>query len=141
RVIATCDISKPQGMRDQAIILLLSCLGLRAGEVSNMCLNDIDWIEGTLRVCGKARKETLLPLPQVVGDALLRYLNKARPVIAVKQFFLCLNAPYRPFACSNCISSIVRHALEQAGIMDAPSYGAHLLRHTAATNMLRQGAT
>src|SRR5690606_5455124 len=84
---------------------------------------------------------TLLPLPQVVGDALLRYLNKARPVIAVKQFFLCLNAPYRPFACSNCISSIVRHALEQAGIMDAPSYGAHLLRHTAATNMLRQGAT
>jgi len=141
RVIASCDLHTKQGLRDRAIILLLSRLGLRAGDVINMQMDDIDWAEGTLRVKGKSRREVLLPLPQEVGNALLAYIKKARPLVAIEKLFLCLNAPYRPFPTSGGISSIVSAALSRAGIKHPPSCGAHLLRHTAATNMLRKGAT
>jgi site-specific recombinase XerD len=141
RIIAACDIHTQQGIRDRAIILLLSRLGLRAGDIINMNIDDIDWNEGTLRVCGKGRRETLLPLTQDVGDALLTYLEKARPPVLIDKLFLCLNAPYRPFPFSNGISSVVSAALFRAGITNPPSRGANLLRHTAATNMLRNGAT
>ena len=140
-MITACNVDTPQGIRDRAIILLLSRLGLRAGEVSHMLIKDIDWLEGTLRVVGKGRRESVLPLPQEVGEALLAYLNEVRPQVAIDEIFLCLNAPYRPFACPNSISNIVGRALKLAGITNPPSYGAHLLRHTAATRWLRQGAS
>jgi len=140
-VIAACDIYTKQGLRDKAIILLLSRLGLRAGDVSNMQMNDIDWEMGTLRVSGKGRRETMLPLPQEVGNAILAYIEKARPIININKLFLCLNAPVRPFPSSSGISSIVSAALSRAGITNPPSRGANLLRHTAATHMLRKGAT
>jgi site-specific recombinase XerD len=141
KVIASCDIHTKQGLRDRAIILLLSRLGLRAGDVSEMHINDINWLQGTLKVFGKSRREVLLPLPQEVGDALLSYIKKARPLVFIDKLFLCLNAPYRPFPTSSGISSVVCSALLRANIENPPSCGAHLLRHTAATNMLRQGAS
>ena len=141
RVIVSCDIHTKQGLRDRAIILLLGRLGLRAGDISNMQLDDINWIEGTLRVCGKGRREAILPLPQEIGDALLAYIKTARPFVNVKKLFLCLNAPYRPFSTSSNISSVVNLALSRAEIKYPLTCGARLLRHTAATNMLRQGVT
>lgn len=141
RVIASCDVARPQGVRDRAILLLLARLGLRAGDILDMRFDDIDWREGTLSVRGKARREIRLPLPQDAGDALLDYLRDARPQVACDRVFLRSVAPHRALSRSSTVSSVVRHALEKAGINDAPSQGAHLLRHSAATSMLRSGAT
>jgi integrase/recombinase XerD len=138
RLIASCDSAMPAGIRDRAILLLLARLGLRAGDVLAMRFDDIDWAEGKLRVCGKGRREVCLPLPQDAGDALLDYLNRARPNAGYDRIFLRAIAPYRPV---KSISSVVRLGLERAGITDAPSHGARLLRHSAATGMLRAGVT
>jgi integrase/recombinase XerD len=138
RLITSCDVTTPAGIRDRAILLLLARLGLRAGDVLAMRFDDIDWTEGTLRVCGKSRREVCLPLPQDAGDALLDYLTRARPKVGYDRIFLRAIAPYRPV---RSISSVVRLGLERAGITDAPSRGARLLRHSAATGMLRAGVT
>ena len=141
RIIASCDLSKPHGIRDRAILLFLARLGLRAGDVLSMRLDDISWNEGTIRVRGKGRREVRLPLPQEAGDALIEYLSRARPRVDDHRVFLRSSAPYRPFKDSSVISGIVRLALGRAGIIDAPSRGANLLRHSAATSMLRAGAS
>jgi len=141
QLIASCDLTTPHGVRDRAVLLLLARLGLRAGDVLMMRLDDIAWNEGTIRVCGKGRREIRLPLPQDVGDALLDYINRGRPSADEERVFLRSAAPYWPFKGSSVISSIVRLALTRAGIVDAPSRGANLLRHSAATSMLRAGAT
>lgn len=141
RVIASCDLSRRHGLRDHAILLLLARLGLRAGEVVAMRLDDIDWAGGCLRVHGKGRREAVMPLPQSVGDAILAYLEHGRPPVAIDQLLLCAQAPYRPFATSAAVSDLVRFALRRAGIENPPSRGAHLLRHSAATSMLRAGST
>jgi site-specific recombinase XerD len=139
RLIATCDSETPTDTRDRAILLLLAHLGLRAGDIPALRFNDIDWQHGTVSVCGKGRRETRLPLPQDAGDAVLRYLNNGRPRIACDALFLTLNAPFRPL-CGSAVSAIVCRALDKAGIA-APTKGANLLRHSAATAMLRGGAT
>jgi integrase/recombinase XerD len=141
RLIASCDRTKPSGIRDRAILLLLARLGLRAGDIVMMRLDDIAWEEGTLRVRGKGRRETGLPLPQEVGDAVLDYLATVRPVVDCDRVFLRLVAPYRALAASTSISCVVKFALQRAGITNSPSRGANLLRHSAATAMLRAGAT
>jgi site-specific recombinase XerD len=141
RLIASCDPDKPQGVRDRAILLLLARLALRAGDIFDMRLDDVEWANGTLRVRGKSRRETRLPLPQDVGDALLLYLENARPRVACDHVFLRSSAPYRAFTTSSSISCVVSHALRRAGIKSAPTRGANLLRHSAATSMLRAGAT
>jgi site-specific recombinase XerD len=141
RLIASCDLSKPCGVRDRAILLLLARLGLRAGDITAMRLGDLDWCGGTVRVLGKERKEVRLPLPQDAGDALIEYLVKVRPRVDVDRVFLCVHAPVRPFAGSASVSDIVRLALQRADIQNPPSRGAHLLRHSAATAMLRFGAS
>ena len=141
RVITAYDADTCCGLRNRAILLLLARLGLRAGDIVNMRLEDVDWDEGTLRVCGKGRREVRLPLPQDVGDALLAYLEQGRPPVAIDQLFLCVPAPYRAFTSSVVVSGIVRNALARAGIANPPSKGANLLRHSAATSMLRAGAT
>ena len=121
------------------MLLLLARLGLRASDILLMRLTDLDWGAGTLKVRGKSRKEVLLPLPQDAGDAVLRYLTDARPRTASDRVFLCANAPVRPLANSATVSSIVMLALRRAGVTDAPSRGAHLFRHSAATAMIRSG--
>jgi site-specific recombinase XerD len=141
RLIASCDEGTSGGLRDRAILLLLARLGLRAGDVAALRLDDVAWHEATLRVCGKARREVRLPLPQDVGDALLAYIERARAQVGGDRVFLRVHAPYRPFSRSSCIGDVVRLALKRVGITDAPSQGAGLLRHSAATAMLRGGAT
>ncbi len=139
RLIAACDLTQLCGIRDRAILLLLARLGLRAGDILDMRLDDVAWAEGTLRVRGKGRQESRLPLPQDTGDALLDYLDRARPPIDDARIFLRSSAPYRPFTQSSAVSSVIRRALKRAGITNPPSMGANLLRHSAATTMLRQG--
>ena len=139
RLIASCDDRTSTALRDKAIILLASRLGLRAGDIAGLTFDDVDWTEARLRVSGKNRREVWLPLPQEVGDAILAYLEHERPGVPEAHVFITALAPYVP-AASYLISSVVRRAMERAGI-DAPSRGAHILRHSAATAMLRQGAT
>ena len=100
------------GIRDKAILLLLARLGLRAGDILGMRLDDIAWDEGTLRVRGKGRREVRLPLPQDAGDALLDYLERARPLVDDDRMFLRSSAPYRPFAGPCAISDVVRLGAE-----------------------------
>jgi integrase/recombinase XerD len=140
RLIATCDLARCVGIRDRAILLLLARLGLRAGDIVSLRLADIDWQQATLSVRGKGRRETKLPLPQDAGDAVLAYLNQARPRVDCDQIFFISNAPLRPLTRSSAVSCIVRRAIRKAGIV-APTKGANLLRHSAATAMLRGGAT
>jgi site-specific recombinase XerD len=137
RLIATCDGAAPGHVRDRAILLLLVRLGLRAGDVARLRLGDIDWRGGTLLVAGKGRYQVRLPLPQDVGDALLAYWD-LRPKTDSDRMFLRSIAPAGPFRSGDGVSSIVKHALQRAGIK-SPAKGAHLLRHTAATQMLRHG--
>ncbi|MDP6721784.1 MAG: tyrosine-type recombinase/integrase [Pirellulaceae bacterium] len=139
RLIDSCSSDDPCGVRDRAVLLLLSRLGLRAGDIVALRVEDVDWKSGRLRVLGKGRRECRLPLPQEVGDALLTSLESARPEVSIDQVFLCSNAPWRPFAGSMVVSSIVAAALRRAGIENSPSRGASLLRHSAATTMLRAG--
>lgn len=141
RIVDSCDLETDTGVRDHAILLLLARLGLRGGDIVNLRLADIDWRSAELRLRGKSRREVLLPLPQDAGDALLEYLVRVRPPTPVDHVFLCMNAPWRPFATSATVCSIVGFALSRAGIARPPSKGANLLRHSFATSMLRGGAT
>lgn len=141
RLIASCDLATCHGVRDRAILLLLARLGLRGGDVLDMRLQDVDWHSGTLVVRGKGRREERLPLPQVIGEAILDYIEKSRPAITDDRLFLRSVAPFGPFGNVSTVSAVVRLALKRAGIADPPSEGANLLRHSAATHMLRGGAT
>jgi integrase len=138
RLIVACDGSDPGRLRDRAIVLLLVRLGLRAGDVAQLRLKDIDWNRGTLQVIGKGRFQVRLPLPQDVGDAILRYLERRPKISGTDYVFIRSIAPYRPFTSGDGVSSVVKHALQRARI-EVPDKGAHLLRHTAATEMLRNG--
>jgi site-specific recombinase XerD len=140
-LIDSCREDGPQGSRDRAIVLLLLRLGLRAGDIASMRPTDIDWQDGTLLVRGKGRRDVRLPLPKDAGDAVLDYIEHARPQVAIDRVFLCLKAPFRPLRSGMIVSGIVRAALRRAGIENPPSHGANLLRHTVATMMLRGGAT
>ncbi len=138
RLIASCEGRSPHSLRDRAIILLLVRLGLRAGDVARLRLDDIEWERGTLRVLGKGRYEVRLPLPQDAGEALLRYLE-CRPATSQTEHVFVRNiAPFRPCVSGHCVSGVVKRALRRAGVMTAAK-GAHLLRHTAVTEMLRHG--
>jgi len=140
RVIATCDPTDPRGSRDRAVILLLARLALRAGDVRDLRLTDICWSRGRLRVVGKGRCETWLPLPQDAGDAVLEYLDHCRPASEDDHVFLRVHAPFGPLPSSGPISKLVRRAIVRAGVK-SPSLGAHVLRHSAATEMLRLGSS
>jgi len=94
-LIDSCRKGGPQGLRDRAIVLLLLRLGLRAGDIANMRPADIDWQEATLVVRGKGRRDVRLPLPQDAGDAVLDYVEHARPEVAIDRVFLCSKAPFR----------------------------------------------
>jgi integrase len=137
RIIEGCEATSLLGIRDRAILLLLARVGLRAGDVAALRLSDIDWVDGSFLVSGKGRCEVRLPLPQEVGDALLKYLEQ-RPDVNEAQVFLRAVAPLRPFRSGSSVSRLVAKRIRAAGVV-APCYGAHLLRHTAATEMLRQG--
>lgn len=136
----SCDASTPIGIRDRAIILLLARLGLRAGDVWQLRLSDIDWTNAQLKVHGKGRRTVRLPLPQDAGDAVLAYLERVRPRVREERVFLRIQAPFRPFSSSAEIAGIVARVYERAGIDGVPT-GAHMFRHSLATGMLRSGGS
>ena len=111
RMIATCDLTTPMGMRDRAALLLLARLALRAGDVSGLHLDDIDWDRAVIRVSGKSRREAELPLPQDVGDALRDYILKARPRSDERKVFLRIRAPHLPLKRNSISTSIVSRSI------------------------------
>lgn len=141
RLCDSCRKDGPLGSRNRAIMLLLLRLGLRAGDIANMRPADIDWQDATLLVRGKGRRDVRLPLPQDAGDAVLEYLEHERPNVTIDRIFLCARAPFRALRSGGAVSDIVRGALRATGIENPPTRGANLIRHTAATTMLRAGAT
>jgi site-specific recombinase XerD len=135
-LISACQGSTTSRRRDRAVLVLLARLGLRAGEVAALELGDINWRAGEILVRGKARRRDRLPLPAEVGEALSDYICNARPLCASRRVVLTLYAPFVPIRpCS--ITDIVQRACKRAGLAEV---GAHRLRHTLATEMLRQGA-
>lgn len=141
RVIAACDPATPAGKRDRAILLLLARLGLRAGDIVQLRLADLDWKEATISVSGKGRRQTLMPLTQEIGDAIVRYITDGRPETAVDALFIRSRAPFRALANHCAVSMIAAQAMHRAGVV-CPSRGAaHVLRHSIASSMLRQGAS
>ncbi len=139
QLLAACNGESVLRIRDRAIILLLVRLGLRAGDVAELRLTDIDWKDASFVISGKSRREVRLPLTQEVGDALLTYLE-CRPAANTDRVFLRVTAPIGPFRRGDSVSSVVKRAMRRAGVT-APALGAHVLRHTAAREMLRKGVS
>jgi len=140
QLLASIDRQTAIGRRDYAVLLLLARLGLRAGEVVCLKLDDIDWHTGTLSVSSKGGRCNEFPLSEEVGKAIATYLRDGRPFCTSRRVFLRAKAPIHGFLGSSSVSSIVRHTLKRAKI-NAPTYGAHQFRHGLATEMLRQGAS
>ncbi len=140
RLLQNCNQDSLIGQRDYVILLLLARLGLRAGDVVHMTLDDIDWDAGEIIVNGKSDRQQRLPLPHDVGEALVRYLSHGRPRCPSRRVFIRIKAPHKGFSSSVAICNIVRRALVRAKLN--PIFkGSHLLRHSLATKMLRGGAS
>jgi integrase/recombinase XerD len=137
QLLASCDRRTRVGRRDYAVLIVLSRLGLRAGEVAALRLADIDWRAGELSVRGKGSRHERLPLPSDVGDALAGWLSRGRPRCECVFVFTRAVAPLGGLS-SGGVSTIVQRACRRAGL---PVVGAHRLRHTAATEMLRAGGS
>jgi site-specific recombinase XerD len=140
QLLASCDRDTPAGQRDYAILLLLARLGLRGGEVVAMTLDDLIWECGEIVVRGKGQRLARMPLPPDVGSALANYLRYVRPACATRRVFIRMRAPLRGLRGPSTICCIVRRALKRAGVT-SDFKGAHLLRHSLATDLLRRGAS
>ena len=136
RVLAAVDDTRPNGRRDRAILLLLSRLGLRAGEAAALKVKDIDWHNGAVRVAGKGRRERRLPLPADVGAALVAALGSRPRTSPPDVFFVTALPPYRQLS-SGSVTHIATRALRRAGVT-VPRPGAHVFRHTFASQMVRR---
>lgn len=132
-----CDRSRAVGQRDFAILTVLIRLGLRSSEVANLLLDDVDWRAGDLLVRGKANRIERLPVPCDVGEAMTGYLREGRPRSSSRRLFLRALAPHVEMT-PGAVGMVVALACDQAGMARV---GAHRLRHTAATEMLRGGAS
>jgi len=135
-LLACCDRRSALGRRDYALIITLLRLGLRAREVAGLGLDDIDWRAGEVVVLGKGGREDRLPLPSDVGEALADYVGRVRPRCSSRRVFVSVRAPLTAISAS-AVRSVVHHACLRAGL---PRVGAHRLRHSTATAMLRAGA-
>lgn len=135
-----CDQRNKTGQRDYAILLLLARLGLRAGEIAKMKLDDINWESGELLIRGKGLHTDRFPLPHDVGNAMATYLQQGRPSCSTRLVFVRNKAPYHGFSSSVAVCNLVQRALLRAGLHPTHK-GAHLLRHSLATQMLGQGAS
>jgi integrase/recombinase XerD len=136
RLLASCDRRTAIGRRDHAILTVLVRLGLRAGEVAALMLDDIDWRAGELVVVGKGGRRDRLPLPVDVGQALAAYLRRGRPRGECRHVFVHARAPYCAMG-RWAVSHVVVRACRRAGV---PELRAHRLRHGAATELHRAGA-
>jgi len=139
---ATRKDHSPKGLRDYAILLLLSTYGLRAGEIVRLKLEDIDWRADRIRVLHtKTATHSLLPLLATVGDALLAYLRRGRPVTDVREVFIRTCAPYRGFAEGSSLYTVIRGRLDAAGVQPVGKRGPHAFRHARAVSLLRAGVS
>ena len=137
RLLASCDRRTRTGRRDFAVLMLLARLGLRAGEVAALELDDIDWRAGELTVRGKGGRHERLPLPDDVGRALVGYLQRGRPTTATgREVFARVRAPLGPMT-TRAVTHVVFAAGKRSGL---GTIHAHRLRHTAATQLLAAGA-
>jgi integrase/recombinase XerD len=140
-LLGAFDRSTALGRRDYAMTLCMAQMGLRAGEVAALSLDDFDWRAGTLRLApGKGRRASVLPLPASVGRAVVSYLRSGRPSMAIRRIFVRHRAPLGQPITSSAVSAVVRSAFARARL-DVPVRGAHVLRHTAATQMVRAGTS
>jgi len=140
RVLGSGDRQASTGRRDYAILLLLARLGLRAGEIVALQLDDLHWRAGEILVRGKGLLHDRMPLPVDVGEALTSYLRLDRPACKTRRVFVCMKAPRSGFSGPSTVTTIVRRALDRAGLHPVFK-GAHVLRHSLATTMLRSGAS
>jgi integrase/recombinase XerD len=136
-LLAGGDDTTAVGRRDHAIVVMLARLGLRAGEVAALTLDDIDWSQGEIVVRGKGNRTEALPMPVDVGEALVGYLRNGRPQAPCRSLLLRAQPPLVGLSATS-VGSVVRRACIRAGV---PPVGAHRLRHSAATAMLRAGAS
>ncbi len=141
KVLDGCDRATALGRRDYAILMMLAKLGLRAGEVATLTLEDIDWRSGEMLVRAKGRQRARIPMPRDVGAAVVAYLRDGRPPSSCRRLFLRTLAPNVGFASGCAITMIAKSALERAGIRGYAHQGAHIFRHSLATELLRSGAT
>jgi site-specific recombinase XerD len=139
QVLQSVDQRTPAGQREMAVLLCLARLGLRAGEVAHLNLEDVDWRAGVVHLCQtKNRQERLLPLPQDLGRALVRYLRQRPTATACRRVFLSLRDG-GPVG-SDAITKLARRALHRAAITcERP--GAHLFRYTVASHLVQKGAS
>lgn len=140
QVLAGCNRQTATGRRNYAILLLLARLGLRAGEVASLMLEDIDWQASCISVRGKGGYLAKLPLAPDVGEALAAYLQNGRPLTNNRYVFLRSKAPKVNFTSQRSVGDVVMRALKRAGV-DSPRKGAHQFRHALATKMLHGGAS
>ena len=142
QLLVSFGASTPCARRDRAIVLCLSTLGLRPGEVAALHLEDIDWRRGTVHLCTrKTRRGAVLPLPRDAGRAIVDYLRHERPRTAERRVFVQHLGRRRGAPVSSAVvSATVVRALRRAGI-EAPLAGAYVLRHTVASRMVRRGTS
>jgi integrase/recombinase XerD len=135
-LIEGCDTDTAVGVRDRALLVMLARLGLRTAEAAALRLEDVDWRSGQILIRGKGSRVERLPLPQAVGEALAEYLTTTRPRCASRSVFLTVRGrPPRPLT-AMAVRQIVARACTRAGL---PRLGAHRLRHTLASDLLRAG--
>lgn len=140
KMLGSCNLDEPTGVRDFAILLLLMRYGLRPIEIIHLKLGDICWSERKIIIHGKGRKTSHLPLESDVECALTRYIKSARPASHDKEVFIRSMAPFVRFTQSGAVSSVVRHALDRCGLKPEIS-GARLLRYSVASAILNKGGT
>jgi site-specific recombinase XerD len=140
-VLDGCDRTTVLGRRDYAVLMMLAKLGLRASEVATLTLDDIDWRSGEMLIRAKGRRRVRMPIPPDVGAAVVAYLRDGRPKSSCRRLFLRVPAPHVGFASGCAITMIAKAALDRAGIHGYAHQGAHLFRHSLATELLRSGAT
>ncbi|MCA1698997.1 MAG: tyrosine-type recombinase/integrase, partial [Actinobacteria bacterium] len=135
RLLESCDPATVTGRRDLAILSLLARLGLRCCEVAGLSVDDIDWRTGEVTICGKGSATERLPLPHDVGEAMADYLRDGRPRVDFREVFVTANAPRRPLSPIG-VTHVVGCACKRVGM---ERVGAHRLRHTLASDLLRAG--
>jgi site-specific recombinase XerD len=141
KALGSCDRATALGLRDYAILMMLAKLGMRAGEIVALTLDDMDWRTGEMLIHAKGRQRARMPIPPDVGAAVVAYLRDGRPKSSCRRLFLRTLAPNVGFASGCAITMIAKTALERAGIRGYAHQGAHIFRHSLATELLRSGAT
>ncbi len=141
QLLAVMQDGTASGLRNHAILLLCARLGLRAREVVDLRLDDVQWSEGCLHIHStKSHRVRHLPLAHEVGTALAAYITEGRPVSAHRQIFLHHRAPFAPLHCSSAIAKIIRLAIRRTGVTTQAS-GAHAFRHTVASHLVQHGVS